>query len=68
MKVNEAVAAASRLIGEGIERRELIGWLSEIETTVVTEIADTHMGAVGNPSPIDPESDGERQLFAPDPY
>lgn len=66
MTINEAIAEAVSLVGEGIGRDELKGWLCEIECSVIHEIAETHEG--GSCPIITPETEGDHLLFAPDPY
>ncbi len=68
MTINEAVAKVSALIGESLSRNTIIEWISEIENTVINEIAATHEGMEYNTEIITPETDGDRVLFVPDPY
>lgn len=68
MTVNEAVAGAVEILGDTVTREALLLWLWEIENTVITEVAETHDGLHSDKRPIDKDSDGNRELFAPDPY
>lgn len=68
MTVNEAIAKAVSVGAEGMSRALLADWVAEIENTVICEIASTHEGMEYESSVITPESDGERVLFAPEPY
>lgn len=68
MTVNEAIAAACGAVGEAVSREALWRWLFEIETTVTEEIAKSHIGEYPPLSFDDFFSDGERQLFANEPY
>ncbi len=67
MTVNEALGKASDIIGEISDRTRFTEWLSEIENTVCSEIALTHEGANPDLSLITSETDGNRELFVPDP-
>lgn len=68
MTINEAVAKVSASIGESLSRNTLVGWLSEIENTVINEIAATHEGMEYTREIVTAETDGDRELFVPDPY
>ena len=68
MTINDAVALAAEHTGENIGREKLIFWLSQIENTVVTEIAATHENDTSDKTVITDMTDGDRVLFAPDPY
>lgn len=68
MTVNEALAGAVEILGDTVSREALILWLWEIENTVIEEIAKTHVGITAEMNPINKECDGDRVLFAPDPY
>ena len=68
MTVNEAVARALENSGADVSRHQLCAWLGEIENTVVQEIAKVHEGMPYDETVITADTDGERVLFAPDPY
>lgn len=68
MTVNEAVAKTVSAVGENIPRELLLDWLGEIENTLIKEIAETHEGMNYDRTLIDADTDGDRILFAPDPF
>lgn len=62
MTINSALAECSRVLGDTVPEEIIMGWLSEIEHTLISELSDTHENP---PSPV---GDGrERELFVPDP-
>ena len=68
MTVNKALAKSVGLLGDTVPREMLLEWLCEIENTVVREISATHENHKGDTTLITGDGDGERELFAPDPY
>lgn len=68
MTVNEAIAAVGGTVGEAVSRETLLNWLFEIETAVTEEIAKSHEGEYSTLSAEEFFKNGERQLFATDPY
>jgi len=69
MTVNEAIARCDEMTGDGSGREAKLRWLSDIESMIYEEIVRTHEGAPDRSEwkPI-AEEDGERELFAQDPY
>lgn len=68
MTVNEAIVSAGAVCKDAVSREELITWLSEVENTVIEEIAKTHEGKAYDDSVITLDGEGDRVLFVPDPY
>ena len=69
MTVNEAIARCDEMMGDSCGREVKLRWLSDVESMVYQEIIRTHEGAyewaAWKPFGAD---DGERELFAQDPY
>ncbi len=68
MTVNDAIARASLIVGGSVSREMFSKWLTEIELTVIIEVAITHRGGIYDISDVDPNGDGNRVLWAPEPY
>ncbi len=68
MTINNALGHFAEILGDTVPEKELLSWLSEIENTVITEIADTHLCGDYETDPITEECDRERELFAPYPF
>lgn len=67
MTINEALGRTVDLIGDSSDVSRFKYWLSEIESTICSEIGATHEGNASDMSPIGPDTDGDRVLFVPDP-
>lgn len=68
MTISTALARCTQALGNSADESAVLLWLGEIENTVIREIAETHRGAVYDPSPVTAESDLGRELFVPDPF
>ncbi len=67
MTINNALGRCAEILGDSVPRETLMLWLSEIENTVLREIAGTHEGVM-MPESSDALSDAESELFVPDPF
>lgn len=68
MTISNALARCAEALGDAVSEESLILWLSQIENTVITEIAATHLCGEYDASPVTLDCDRSRELFVPDPY
>lgn len=69
MKISEAIAQVDDLVPNNFEPKKKIGWLSNLDTRVKTQIIDAH--ECKNPVYFygyDSEMDQEMELLVPPPY